>query len=81
MHELDTPPAPSIDDVRDQLAAGNAAFRTASDRRREIEAAIRTTTDIRELSRLHDQWGVCVEQMEAANNRCRELEMKLAEMN
>ncbi len=81
MNELEAPPIPSKSDVIDFRTAAGAALTAATRRRHEIELAIRTATAIEDLAGLHDQWAGIVEQQESAQDRIRELEQLLAEMN
>ena len=65
--------APSLDDLRDQLTAVNAASRDTADRRAVLESEIRTTQSIPRLAELHELWQRAIEQQDDAHHRQREL--------
>lgn len=81
MYELDTPAAPSLMDLQDQLVAANAAADDYAAQRNDLEVKIRAARSVRELGPLHEAWQEAIELQDAAHHRRRELLELLGTVN
>ncbi len=73
MNELDIPQLPTLMDLRDQLAAANAAADDYAAQRNALEVKIRAARSVQELGPLHEAWQEAIELQDAAHHRRREL--------
>ncbi len=73
MNELDIPQLPTLMDLRDQLAAANAAADDYATQRNDLEVKIRSAKSVQELGPLHEAWQEAIELQDAAHHRQREL--------